>query len=108
MEYLQGGFIRMLYDEDALDFGRKSFEYDVIQNGKACCSHLDGDLCRLIRMREALRNRSDIRYQITCYPEQLPMLQEYLSEFRGTGRVIFDTVDIDEVWEFFFNPEAVG
>lgn len=100
--------LSMLYDEETLDFGRKSFEYDVLQNRKAYCSHLDGDLCRLIRMREALRNRSDIQYQITCYPEQLPMLQEFLSEFRGTGRVAFDTVDIEEVWEILFDPEAVG
>ena len=100
--------LSMLYDEETLDFGRKSFEYDVLQNRKVHCSHLDGDLCRLIRMREALRNRSDIQYQITCYPEQLPMLQEFLSEFRGTGRVAFDTVDIEEVWEILIDPEAVG
>lgn len=93
----------MLYGEESLDNTYRSFEYDVWQDGKVYCSHLDGDLCRLIRVREILRNRPDINYQITCYPEQLPMLQEYLTEFRGKGRVAFDTVTIDQVCEYLFD-----
>lgn len=93
----------MLYGEESLDNRYRSFEYDVLQDGKVYCSHLDGDLCRLIRVREILRNRPDLKYQITCYPEQLPMLQEYLTEFRGKGRVSFDTVTIDQVCEYLFD-----
>ena len=93
----------MLYEEEALDNRYRSFEYDVFQDGKFCISLLDGDLCRLIRMREALRNRDEIEYQITCYPEQVPMLKEYLMEFRDENRIILDVVTMDQVWECLFD-----
>lgn len=94
----------MLYGNDGLNNGYRSIECDAIINGRYCLSHLDGDLCRLIRMRDALRNRSDLQFQITCYPEQLPMLKEYLTEFRGKHRVSFSTVTIDQVCEYLFQP----
>lgn len=92
----------MLYGEEALEDRYRTFEYDVFLDGRYCISHLDGDLCRLIRMRDALRSRPEIQYQITCYPEQLPMLKEYLTEFRGKHRVSFSTVTIDQVCEYLF------
>ena len=93
----------MLYGEEALEDGYRTFEYDVFRDGRYCISHLDGDLCKLIRMRDALRSRPEIQYQITCYPEQLPMLKEYLTEFRGKHRVSFSTVTIDQVCEYLFS-----
>lgn len=92
----------MLYGDDGLNNGYRSIEYDAIIDGRYCLSHLDGDLCRLIRAKDALDKRPDIQYEITCYPEQLSMVKEYMSEFRGKGRLFITTVTIDQVCEYFF------
>lgn len=104
MEKWRGLHRYMLYGDDGLEDAYRTIEYDAIIDGKYCLSHLDGDLCRLIRVKEALKERPDIQYVITCYPEQLSMVKEYMNEFRGRGRLSFPTVTIDQVWECLFNP----
>lgn len=54
-------------------------EFDA-QNGKTyILSHLDGDIARLVRVRQALEH-SSIPYEILCYPWQSSFLQGYMGE----------------------------
>lgn len=52
-------------------------EYDA-QNGKTLIlSHLDGDIARLVRVRQALEH-SDAPYEILCYPWQSQFVDRYV------------------------------
>ena len=94
----------MLYEEEEMADIYRPIEYDAIIDGRYCLSHLDGDLCRLIRVKDALRQRPEVQYEIICYPEQLSMVKEYMNEFRGKSRLSFSTVTIDRACEYLFQP----
>ena len=78
------------------------FEHDAVIDGIAQISFLDGDLCKLIRVKDSLKTNKDLNYNIVCYPEQLSMVQEYLVDFLGKGRVRLQTVTIDQVRHCLF------
>ena len=67
----------LLFDPEVRSYGGGSMEYDAYIDGKFVLSHLDGDLARLIRFREALRIQSGI-FEVLCFPEQMQLLREYL------------------------------
>ena len=52
-------------------------EYDACVDGARVYSHLDGDLARLIRFREAMELQS-VPVEVLCFPDQVPLLQNYL------------------------------
>ncbi|MDR3314321.1 MAG: hypothetical protein LBS96_07695 [Oscillospiraceae bacterium] len=54
-------------------------EYDAVANGTFILSHLDGDLARLIRFREALPTQVNKHFEVVCFPWQ----QEYLHAYLG-------------------------
>ena len=87
----------ILYDEEEQrgDFFR--YEFDAVIDGVGQISFIDGDLCKLIRVRDAMKTNPKLKYTIICYPEQVSMIQEYFVEFRGTGRLSISTVQIDDV-----------
>ena len=92
----------IIYGEDAGEQFGFFFEHDALIEGVAHVSFIDGDLCKLIRVKDALKANKDLRYDIVCYPEQLSMVREYLVEFRGTGRLGLRTVNIDDAIKVLF------
>lgn len=71
-----------LFDEESLAFDRGIFGYDAFVDGVYVFSHLDSDLARLIRFKEAVTG-GDERYEVVCYPHQLGFLREYLGDRMG-------------------------
>lgn len=78
-----------LFDEENLAFDKGIFEYDAFVDGVYVFSHLDSDLARLIRFKEAVTG-GDGRYEVVCYPHQLRFLKEYLG-----GRVGYKTIGME-------------
>ena len=78
-----------LFDEENLAFDRGIFEYDAYVDGVYVFSHLDSDLARLIRFKEAVAG-GDGRYEVVCYPHQLGFLKEYLG-----NRVGYKTIGME-------------
>lgn len=54
-----------------------TFECDAQYKGKFILSHLDGDIARLVRLRQAIENGTG-PVEVLCYPWQSPFLREYL------------------------------
>ena len=51
-------------------------------DGEYYLAIFDGDLARLIRFREAVKEYSDAPYTVVlCFQEQLPLLREYLPKW---------------------------
>ena len=61
-------------------------------------SHLDGDLARLVRFKEAVENQRG-NYEVLCYPYQMAFIREYLG-----SRVTIKTIGFDDV-EAELDPE---
>lgn len=81
----------LLFDPEVRSYDRGLFEYDACVNGVYILSHLDGDIARLIRFREAIESQTG-PFEILCFPHQMPFLREYL------GRLVsYKTIDMDSV-----------
>jgi len=94
--------MEILYGEDAGYHGGCYFEYDAVIDGVCHVSMLEGNLCKLIRVKDSLKTDSKSVYDIVCYPEQLDMIQEYLIEFHGKNRISLRTVTIEQVHDCLF------
>lgn len=81
----------LLFEPEVRSYDRGFFEYDACINGVYILSHLDGDLARLIRFREAMDVQNG-PFEILCFPQQMPFLREYLGQL-----VRYKTIDIDSV-----------
>ncbi len=68
-----------------------SIEYDAKVGGVYVLSHLDGDIARLMRFREALKG-FNFPVEVLCYPFQTAFLREYL----GTN-IPLRTVEINSI-----------
>jgi len=89
----------MLFDPSDRSYGKCPFEYDAIVNGSYYLSHLDGDIARLIRLRDALPT-VDKPITILCFPFQVAMLKEYFG-----SQVRLKTVELDLI-EAGFSQEG--
>ena len=76
------------FDDNVRSYDRGAFEYDAFVDGKYVLSFLDGDIARLIRFRDALRN-NQAKTEVLCFSEQKAFLQEYLP-----GSVQITPIDI--------------
>lgn len=88
----------LLFEPDIRSYDRGLFEYDACVNGVYVLSHLDGDLARLVRFREAIENQKG-KFEVLCFPHQMHFLREYLGQL-----VTIKTIDMDSV-EAEFGPE---
>lgn len=57
--------------------GPGSFECDAQHEGRFILSHLDGDIARLVRFRQALENGAG-PFEVLCFPWQSAFLRDYL------------------------------
>jgi hypothetical protein len=65
----------------------RGLEHDAYMDEAYHFSHLDGDLCRLIRFRSTLRRWPEETYVLHCYREQIVYLKEYLGDYSGKGNL---------------------
>ena len=85
-----------LFDEEELAFDKGIFEYDAYVNDVYVFSHLDSDLARLIRFKEAVTG-GDGRYEVVCYPHQLGFLREYLGDRVGYKTIGMELLEAEMV-----------
>jgi hypothetical protein len=71
-----------LFDSNQRSYNRGHMEYDAAVDGKKILSHLDGDIARLIRFREALAARTEPA-EVLCFPWQTGFLRAYLGGLAG-------------------------
>lgn len=69
--------LNLLFEAETRSYDRGFMEYDACVDGACVYSHLDGDLARLIRFREAMELQS-VPVEVLCFPDQVPLLQNYL------------------------------
>lgn len=68
-----------LFERESRSFDRGVFEYDACVDGRYILSHLDGDIARLIRFKEAISNIR-VETEVICFGEQIEFLKEYFGE----------------------------
>lgn len=88
----KGQLLELLFEPEARSYGRGLFEYDACVDGVYILSHLDGDIARLIRFKEAVENRAG-RFEVLCFPHQAHFLQEYLGGLAGIKTIGMDLVE---------------
>ena len=75
---VQQRLLNLLFESDSLSNGSGLFEYDAYVDKKYILSHLDGDVARLIRFKEALLlNRFDS--EVVCYDFQADYVNAFLA-----------------------------
>lgn len=85
--------LSLLFEPEQRSYSRGSFEYDACIDGTFVLSHLDGDLARLMRFREAIESRSD-KYEVLCFADQVAFLKEYLN---GLAQIrVIDRTDVEK------------
>ena len=90
--------LELLFDPEVRTYDRGLFEYDAKIGDAYVFSHLDGDLARLVRFKEAVENQRG-NYEVLCYPYQMAFIREYLG-----NRITIKTIGFDAV-EAELDPE---
>jgi len=72
-----------LFEQGQRSYDRGAMEYDAIVEGRVILSHLDGDIARLIRFRDALAYQAGPPTDVICFPWQAKSLKAYLGGRAG-------------------------
>ena len=74
--------MNMLFTQEIRPKGYGSFEYDAYRENRYYYSHLDGDIARLIRLKEALQSQEQSLgvFEVLCFPWQFQFLKEYFDK----------------------------
>ena len=91
--------LELLFDEDQIA-KHTNFEYDAKINGTYILSHLDSDLCRLNRFREAIIDDPDEKYEALCFEWQYDFVKKFLGDLAKVTVISFDAVD-KELSEYY-------
>ncbi len=91
--------LELLFDEDQIA-KHTNFEYDAKINGAYILSHLDSDLCRLNRFREAIIDDPDEKYEALCFEWQYDFVKKFLGDLAKVTVISFDAVD-KELSEYY-------
>ena len=84
--------LNALFEPGQRSYNRGAIEYDAVVNGKKILSHLDGDIARLIRFREA-QNCQTEPADVLCFPWQTGFLKSYLNGTAGLRELDMDAVE---------------
>jgi len=84
--------LNALFEPNQRSYNRGSMEYDAIVGGKKILSHLDGDIARLIRFREAQVYRTEPA-DVLCFQWQTNFLKIYLNGLAGLRELDIDVVE---------------
>ena len=75
---VQQSLLDLLFESDSLSNGKGLFEYDAYVGQKYILSHLDGDIARLIRFKEALMlNQYDS--EVVCFEFQADYVNAFIA-----------------------------
>lgn len=69
----------LLFDSEYRSYGRGSFEYDACVDGVYVLSHLDGDIARLRRFKDAVE-KTKVKCEVLCFKDQVAFIKEYLGD----------------------------
>lgn len=69
--------LRALFPQDLRPAGIPFMEYDAQDNERYILSHIDSDIARIVRLRDALHT-TDAVFEILCLPWQTGFLKAYL------------------------------
>lgn len=107
MPYRYERLMAALFDPAQRSYDRGDFEYDAIVNGAYMTVFLDGDIPRLIRLRNSISPDS-YRCEILCFPHQVSLARHVLGDGFGIR-----TIELSEVESMLglrggtvFEPEA--
>lgn len=75
--------LEVLFDDSDRSYNSGQFEYDALVDGVYVYSFLDGDIARLIRLKNAIKDKQ-LNLEVICFPYQTELLKTYL----GTHVVI--------------------
>lgn len=89
-----------LFLPETRSYGIGRFEYDACVDGGYVFSHLDGDLNRLIRFKEAIEYIPG-PFEVLCFPHQVEFLREYLE-----GRAVIKTIGLEAIEQALEIKEA--
>ena len=80
----------------------KNFEYDARVSDTYILSHLDSDLCRLNRFREAIISFGNTQenYEVLCFEWQFDFVKKFLADLAKVTIISFDAVD-KELSEYY-------
>ena len=67
-------------------------EYDAYWEGKYIYSHLDSDIARLVRFRQALETQTQ-RFEVLCYPWQTDFLRAYLGQHASIKQLEMEAME---------------
>lgn len=84
--------LELLFEPEVLSFDRGLFEYDACVGGTYVLSHLDGDIARLIRFREAIAGHNG-QFEVLGFPHQTHFLKEYLGQAAAVKTIPMDAVE---------------
>ncbi len=84
--------LSLLFDDNTRSYNQGQFEYDAFIDGKYIYSHLDSDIARLIRFRDAVYMHNSLAFEVLCFPEQVQLLKSYLG-----NDISIKTIDINSV-----------
>lgn len=87
-----GQLLDLLFEPETRSYGRGLFEYDACVDNVYVLSHLDGDIARLIRFREAVENQKG-QFEVLCFPHQTQFLREYIGPFADIKIIQLDLVE---------------
>lgn len=71
--------LSVIFPAELRSFAPGIMEYDAQREDMFILSHLDGDIARLVRVRQALEH-SNVPYEVLCYPWQAAFLHSYLGD----------------------------
>ena len=63
---LKERLLELLFEPEQRSYDRGAFEYDACVNGVFVLSHLDGDIARLVRFKEAVERRPE-HCEVLCF-----------------------------------------
>ena len=84
----------LLFEPEDRSYNKGLFEYDAYVNGVYILSHLDGDIARLIRFKEAVQTQTG-QFEVLCFPHQMHFLREYLEPHIAIKTIAMDTIEAE-------------
>lgn len=84
----------MIFEPEERTYNRGMFEYDALVDGVHILSHLDGDIARLVRFKEAIQNQGG-KFEVLCYPHQAEFISNYLGGNVGIKTINMDIVEAE-------------
>lgn len=82
----------LLFESKARSYDRGLFEYDACMNDTYILSHLDGDIARLLRFREAIAGQSG-QFEVLGFPHQTHFLKAYLGQAAAVKTISLEAVE---------------